>query len=119
MARSRQSAKTAGTRFETAVARYLAAALEDDRIERRARTGAKDTGDITGVRFHGGRVVIECKDRARLELGAWLEEAEIERLNDDALIGVVAHKRRGNACLDAQFVTMTLATFARILGGIV
>jgi hypothetical protein len=48
-ARSRRSAKTAGTRFETAIAAALAAALGDDRIERRTRNGTKDRGDIGGV----------------------------------------------------------------------
>jgi hypothetical protein len=61
MTRSRRSAKQAGTRFETAIATALADALDDDRIERRTRNGAKDRGDISGIRLHGQRVVIECK----------------------------------------------------------
>lgn len=56
MTRSRRSAKQAGTRFETAIAAALAAALDDDRIERRTRNGAKDRGDIAGIRLHGQRV---------------------------------------------------------------
>ena len=62
MTRSRRSAKAAGTRFETSIANALATALDDDRIERRARNGSKDRGDIAGVRLHSQRVVIECKD---------------------------------------------------------
>ena len=38
MSRTRASAKAAGTRFETDVAKYLAEHV-DDRIERRAKTG--------------------------------------------------------------------------------
>ena len=76
--RCRRSAKTAGTRFETAIATALAAALDDDRIERRTRNGAKDRGDISGVRLHGQRVVLECKDSARLCLPEWTAEAHIE-----------------------------------------
>lgn len=41
MTRSRASAKTAGSRFERAVADYLAEHV-DDRIDRRAKTGAKE-----------------------------------------------------------------------------
>src|SRR5450756_2953601 len=78
MTRTRTSAKKAGSRFETLVATYLAEALDDDRIERRARTGAKDRGDIGGVRHMGARVVIECKDCARPALAQWAAEAETE-----------------------------------------
>ena len=35
MARNRNSAKAAGTKFETLVTRYLRTTLDDDRIERR------------------------------------------------------------------------------------
>ena len=79
MPRSRASARAAGTRFERAVADYLAAHI-DDRIDRRAKTGNKDRGDIGGVRTpHGGRVVVECKDVARTALAEWVGEADIER----------------------------------------
>ena len=63
MTRNRASAKKAGTAFETQVAEYLAMKLADIRIERRAKTGAKDRGDIAGVKtVAGGLVVIECKN---------------------------------------------------------
>lgn len=118
MTRNRQSAKKAGSSFEKLVADYLAAALNDDRIERRARTGSKDHGDIAGARtIRGGRVVIECKNTSRDNLPLWIREAEIERQNDDAVIGVVAHKRFGSAKGADQYVTMTLATFALLLEG--
>ena len=59
MTRTRASAKAAGTRFERLIADTLAAHV-DDRIDRRAKTGARDKGDIGGLRHMGGRVVIEC-----------------------------------------------------------
>lgn len=68
MARSHRSARTAGTRTERAVADYLAAALDDDRIDRRVKRGVNDRGDISGVRVHGRRVVVETKDCARQDL---------------------------------------------------
>lgn len=118
MTRSRASAKTAGTRFETTIARHLADALDDDRIERRTRNGAKDRGDIAGVRCVAGRVVIECKDAAgQVRVGPWLSEAEIERGNDDAAVGIVIAKRRGTADPREQIVLMTVADLTRLLGG--
>lgn len=74
MARNRQSAKAAGSRFERQIADALAAALGDDRIDRRARNGAKDRGDIAGIRLQGQRVVIECKDTATMRLPEWTLE---------------------------------------------
>ena len=49
MTRNRASAKKAGALFERVVADYLAAELDDDRVERRVRNGAFDRGDISGV----------------------------------------------------------------------
>lgn len=115
--RSRKSAKAAGTRFESSVASYLARALNDPRIERRAKSGAKDRGDVTGLLLHGKRCVVECKDCTRVELSKWLSEAETERGNDDAAFGVVAHKRKGKGSPEDQYVTMTLKTFAAICAG--
>ncbi|MCU1408501.1 MAG: transporter ATP-binding protein [Microbacteriaceae bacterium] len=118
MSRNRASAKAAGTRFESLVAEFLAFRLADDRVERRAKSGAKDRGDIGGVRtIRGGRVVIECKDTARDNLPGWIREAEVERGNDDAVIGVVAHKKHGSGNPADQYVSMTLETFARLLEG--
>jgi hypothetical protein len=119
MARSPKSAREAGTRFATEVARFLAFRLHDDRIERRAPSGAKDRGDIAAVRtITGGRVVIECKDHAgKVLVGPWLNEAEVERGNDDAVVGVVIAKRRGIADPGEQIVLMTVEAFARLLEG--
>lgn len=115
--RSRSSAKQAGSRFERDVADYLASALQDDRIDRRVKTGAKDKGDIAGLRIHGQRITAECKNTTRLALGTWVNEAEIERGNDDALAGVVVHKRHGKGQPEDQLVTMTLRDFAALIGG--
>lgn len=112
MARNRASAKKAGSSFERAQADWLAERLNDDRIDRRVKSGTKDRGDIGGVRFAGQRVVIECKNTSRDNLPAWVREAEIERGNDDALIGVVMHKKRGTTDPAEQYVTMTAETFA-------
>jgi len=118
LTRNRASAKKAGASFERLVADYLAEALNDDRIDRRVKTGNKDRGDIGGVRtIRGGRVVIECKSVSRDNLPLWIREAEVERGNDDAVVGVVAHKRFGSGDPAQQYVTMTLETFALLLEG--
>lgn len=116
MSRSRKSARQAGARFERAVADYLATHV-DDRIDRRAKTGAKDRGDIGGLRHMGQRVVIEAKDTSRWTPGAWLEEADIERGNDDAGVGLVIAKRRGHGDPGDQIVMLTLADLVSLLTG--
>lgn len=116
MTRNRESAKAAGAKFERKVAEYLARELDDDRIERRVTNGAKDRGDIGGVRFMGQRVVIECKNVKTKAMPQWLREAEIERGNDDALVGVVCHKRHGVGDIGQQYVTMTPDTYV-LMGG--
>ena len=118
MSRSRQSAKQAGARFERTIADWLANQLDDDRIDRLARRGNKDVGDIGWVLRAGKRVVIEAKDCARLDLPAWTREAETERGNADALAGVVVHKRRGVGDPGQQWVTCTLDQFIAIITGI-
>lgn len=117
MTRSNASAKAAGTRFERLIADYLATHV-DDRIDRRVKTGAKDKGDIAGLRHMGGRVVVECKDYSgRYLLGPWLREADIERGNDDAMAGVVVIKRRGTTDPGDQVVAMTVRDLVALLTG--
>lgn len=117
MGRTRASAKTAGTRTERHLADYLAATLNDDRIDRRARHGAKDRGDIAGIRCHGQRLVIECKDHARTALPEWVAQAHTEAGNDDALTGVVVAKRRGTTDPGRWWVHMTVDDLLALLTG--
>lgn len=115
--RSRRSAKSAGTRFESLIARALSEALDDDRIERRARNGSQDRGDISGLRTYGRRLVVEAKDYAgRFLIGEWLREAEIERGNDDAAAAVVIAKRRGYGDPLDQVVICTVRDLGVLLG---
>lgn len=118
MGRTRRSAKQAGASFERLMADYFAWALSDDRIDRRVKTGAKDRGDIAGLRMRGKRVVVECKDYGgRHRLPEWLDEAETERGNDDAEYGIVAWKRLGVRDPAKQYVTMTAETFMAMVAG--
>lgn len=117
MTRTRASAKAAGSTFERQIADHLANVI-DDRIDRRVKTGAKDRGDIGGVRHMGGRIVIECKNYGgRLLPGPWIGEAELERGNDCALAGIVIAKRRGTTNPGDQYVLMTVNDLTALLTG--
>ena len=117
--RSRASAKAAGSRFEQVIASWLAKRLGSDFIERRAKNGRNDRGDLSGIKtIRGGRVVAELKDYGgSLQPSTWLKEAEVEARNDDAPIGVVIAKRKGTRDPAEQFCLMTVETFARLLEG--
>jgi hypothetical protein len=115
--RSNATARAAGARFERLIADCLAHHV-DDRIDRRVKTGAKDKGDIAGLRHMGGRIVLELKDYGgRYLLGPWLKEADIERGNDDAIAGAVVIKRRGVGDPLDQVVAMTMRDFVALLTG--
>ncbi|WP_407316672.1 hypothetical protein UQW22_09980 [Isoptericola halotolerans] len=117
MSRNRASAKAAGSRFERSVADYLRDHV-DDRIDRRVKTGAKDRGDIGGLRHMGARVTVEAKNYGgRLLPGPWLAEADLERRNDDADVGLVVAKRRGTTDPGDQHVLMTLRDLVALLTG--
>ena len=92
-------------------------AARHNRIDRRVKTGSNDKGDIGGLRHFGERVVIECKNVARLDLSGWVNEADIERGNDDAIAGLVAHKRKGCGDPLDQYITCTVRDLIALLTG--
>lgn len=108
--RSRASAKQAGTRWESAIVDYLAS-RGWRHAERRAKTGAHDKGDITGV----PGVVIEAKDVAKITLSEFLREAQVEAENAGALVGAAWIKRRGKASPGEAYVVMDGETFTHLL----
>lgn len=116
MTRNRASAKKAGTAQERLVADYLATHV-DDRIDRRVKTGSLDKGDIAGLRIHQQRIVIEVKNTTRINLGPWAKEAEQERINDQALAALIAHKRHGTTQPGQQWITCTLDDLVAIITG--
>ena len=113
--------KQKGTVMETAVTNYLRDAFSDTEhtIRRGALHGKNDEGDIHGLTLRGERIVVEVKNRRRLELSDWLEQAERERGNADAAYGVVVFHRNGIGLsrMGEQGVLMTLETFTRLIGG--
>lgn len=116
MTRTRRSARQAGSRFEREIADYLAEHV-DDRIDRKVKTGAKDKGDIAGLRHMGQKVAIECKNTSRINLGTWMNEAHTAMGNDDAGVACVVHKRHGKGQPGSQWVTMTVDDLIALITG--
>lgn len=83
------ASKAKGTRFESEVVGYL----QENGVphaERRALNGKNDRGDIAGI----VGAVLECKATKALALAQFMDEAEVERVNDKAKYGAVVYKRR-------------------------
>jgi len=102
--------KDKGTRWESAIVDYLTE-HGFPHAERRALTGSQDRGDIAGVPGW----VLEAKNCARDALGGWIDEATTEQANDGADYAAVWHHRRGKASPADGFVTMTGASFLRLI----
>ena len=88
--------KDIGTSAETAVVRALRR-LGWPHAERRALAGTLDLGDITGCpgicwEVKGGQA---AKDAGDGQIALWLAETERERVNGNAMIGVLVVQRRG------------------------
>jgi hypothetical protein len=102
--------KAKGTSAESAVVQYLRD-MGFTQAERRTLNGHYDRGDIAGI----PGTVIEVKNCARQELAGWIAEAERERDNDNATLGVVWHKLRGRSHPSKWFVTMSGEQFIALL----
>lgn len=111
--------KSKGTRFEALCRDYENSLLPEPTIERLPTSGASDRGDLGWLFSHGRRIVQECKARKRFEIAQWLDEAERERGNADALAGIVIAKRPrcGEASMGDQLVIMTLRDLMAIVTG--
>lgn len=99
---SRQKAK--GTAFESQCVGYLRQKLGDDDIERCVLHGSKDEGDIRGVKAHGYKGVIECKNYAKVhptDLKKWKHQTIAERDNADADFALLVVHKPG--CGEARF----------------
>jgi hypothetical protein len=102
--------KSKGTAFETLIVDYLKQFYPN--CERRALQGALDKGDITGV---DNRLIFECKSHNTLNFSGWLKEAEVERVNAGAEVGVVVAKRRGYGKAEDQYVVLTVKDLVKLL----
>ena len=102
--------KARGTAWETEIVNTLRSKWWPN-AERRTLSGAADKGDIN---LHPD-VVIEAKDHGTLRFSQWISEAETERVNAGASIGVVWAKRRGKASAGDAYVVMTGEQFIELL----
>lgn len=80
--------------------------------ERRVMGGNRDRGDIAGV----PGVVLELKNCNRIELAAWIDEAQSEAKNAGVDVWAVVAKRKGKGDPGDAYVITNLATFAALLG---
>lgn len=115
--------KQKGTAFETAIVRYLRDVLDDKSIDRMVLHGTADEGDITGVKFLGRDVVLECKDTRTLNLTEHLREAQAEAMNHrkaghQTQCGVLIQHAPGigiSSHAGDQWCVMRLEDFTRML----
>jgi hypothetical protein len=99
--------RSKGTAFEAAVVAWLQGHGYPN-AERRALSGSKDRGDITGL--GSTNWVLELKDCQAMSLAAWVDEAQVEKANAGAKYAAVIHKRRGKS-VGGAYVTMTMEDF--------
>jgi Holliday junction resolvase len=107
---SRNRAK--GTAAESAVVRFFQT-VGWPHAERRALSGSKDRGDVTGV----PGICVEVKSAVRLEIPAWLRETEAERINAAADYGVLIIKPKsiGDTRVGQWAAVMPLGDLTRLL----
>lgn len=101
---SRAYNKAKGAKAENQVAATLREHGFPD-ADRRVRNGRYDRGDIAGVPYS----VIEVKNTTSYagELSGWLMEAEKERQNAEADLGLVWHKKKGTTDPREWYVSMS------------
>ena len=95
MARTRLSAKKAGTAFETSLCTFLSSRL-GKAIVRMPKSGAADKGDIHGVTVFGDPIAIECKnpgEKSAWSVAGWWKETQAEAVNIGTLLGVLVVKQ--------------------------
>lgn len=109
--------KDKGTEFESLIVRWLNSVFGTDEFMRLPLKGRYDSGDVGWLRRGGRKVVIEAKNCQRLELSKWMQEAEEERGNADALAKCVFVKRRGVG--EARFADTYVVMEARDLYALV
>lgn len=104
------SAKAKGRDAENEVARGMQYYMRT-KVERRAKNGAFDRGDISGV----ANVVVEVKSRSKFSPLQWIRELRAEIANDHAQIGFVAMKTTGSTKFDDYLAIMPMPEFMELL----
>ena len=111
--------KIKGTRYESAVVKYLIEGLEDERPERLALHGSKDFGDIGHIFAHGFEGVAECKSHKRVapgDIAEWRQQTLDERENSDSDFALLIVDKY-NCPMGQSQVHVTIRDLARICLG--
>lgn len=118
MARTRSSAKAAGTSFETGCAKFLTEQLHT-KVTRMPKNGNRDIGDLYGVEFAGEPMVVECKNPGKDSswlISGWWKETLTEAKNMDTEYGVLVVKRYRKNVPEALCVVDS-DMWGKLLGG--
>lgn len=111
--------KSKGTRFESAVVKYLREGLEDERPERLALHGSKDMGDIGHIYAHGYHGIAECKSHKKVtpgDIAEWQRQTIDERENSDSDFALLVVNKY-NCPMGQSQVHVTIRDLARICLG--
>jgi hypothetical protein len=101
------NSRAKGARYERQVELWLSSQF-GDRITRTNRSGFDgEDFDLDGL------VSIEVKNCARLELSAWLAQADRDAGPDR--LPIVLHKRRGSSSVGDDYVTLKARDLAALL----
>ena len=103
------AAKRKGSAFEREVVRYLQEHGFADAERAYGAGRPEDIGDVVGV----PGVTVECKAARSIDLAAFVDEAERERLNARQPYGVAVVKRRGKST-GQSYVVLSLEAFTRL-----
>jgi len=102
--------KQKGTAFETFIVEYFRGRGFD--VERYTLHGKNDVGD---VKIFGVPVTLELKNCVKLELGKWMRELEVEKVNGGNSLGAVVFKRKGCGKPEDQYVLLDVKDFVGML----
>lgn len=103
--------KRKGTAAESAVVTYLSQWWPH--VERRALSGSNDKGDIAGIA--GAVVEVKAHKVSSQSFPAYVDEANTERDNAGAELGLAWVKRRGTTDPGRWIVAMDGATAVKLL----
>jgi len=101
--------KQKGSKFETDVMKWIRSLGYF--CERLAKAGSNDEGDLVTI-IAGKTYILECKNRKKLDLPAFWDEAQVEARNyakarglPDSPLAFVIVKRRNRSIEDAWVIT--------------
>lgn len=105
------SQKQKGDRAERAVVEWLRS-LGFTKAHR-IRAGSPD--DVGDIELGVPGVVIEVKDRGKIDLPAWIRKLGIQKANKDAALGVIVVKKRGSSDPFEWSYVVDAATLVNVL----